>query len=116
MLTQREKMMAKSRCGHESLVELGFRLESSRDLAIAQWIVEKVGAEFARTAAQELSARRKPRPSRVARRLGLPLVDDGPFGAEFQRIPFEWVTQHASARARGWPARSHLLGPESGPD
>lgn len=56
---------------HEHLVALGFRIESSGDLAFARWIVEKVGAERAGAVAHALSSRRHPRPARVAAELGL---------------------------------------------
>ncbi len=56
---------------HEHLVALGFRIESSGDLAFARWIVEKVGAERAGEVAHALTSRRHPRPARVAAELGL---------------------------------------------
>ena len=56
---------------HEHLVALGFRIESSGDLAFARWIVGQVGAERAAAVAHALSSRRHPRPARVAVELGL---------------------------------------------
>ena len=60
---------------HEDLVALGFRIESSRDLAFARWIVGQVGAERAGAVAHALSSRRHPRPARVAIELGLADAD-----------------------------------------
>ncbi len=56
---------------HEHLVALGFRIQSSGDLAFARWIVKQVGAERAAAAAHTLRSRRPPRPARVAAELGL---------------------------------------------
>ncbi|MGA8010134.1 MAG: hypothetical protein WCA24_12175 [Thiomonas sp.] len=83
---------------HERLVSLGFRLERSADLELAQWLVEQVGPAKVRAATHELTSRRRPRPKKVARELGLVV----PVGSDFQQVPWSKVVQHMANGARGW--------------
>lgn len=90
---------------HEHLEKLGFRIESSGDLALARQIVDTVGEKRVTMIAHELTSRRRPPPERVAKALGLAQLRTLPFGASFQRVSFERAASHIANRANGWPAR-----------
>ncbi len=54
-----------------TLLRLGLRITSSRDLDQARWLLRRVGADAVRKATLDLASRRMPRPQKVIAHLGL---------------------------------------------
>ena len=55
----------------QSLMLLGLRIQSSRDLEEARWLVKTAGPEAVRSASEALASRRYPSPKKVIAYLGL---------------------------------------------
>jgi hypothetical protein len=53
-----------------ALFELGLRINSSRDLDQARWLVRPVGGDAVRKTTHELGSRHMPRPQKVIEHLG----------------------------------------------
>ena len=81
-----------------TLLRLGLRITSSRDMDAARWLVAAAGADAVGHAAHALASRRAPRPHKVIAHLGLdrrsfPRPDLPPASA---------AQLHAHHRLRGW--------------
>ena len=80
-----------------TLLQLGLRITSSRDMDAARWLVAAAGADAVGHAAYALASRRAPRPQKVIAYLGL----------DRRRLPRPDLPQGNAARIH---ARNRLRG------
>jgi hypothetical protein len=88
---------------HESAGQwlLSLRIENANDARLASWLQELVGTQAVRDAAHALESRKRPRPLKVAKALGLEVP---PELAQTEAVPpLHVLRQHDEARRHGWP-------------
>ena len=81
-----------------TLLQLGLRITSSRDMDAARWLVAAAGADVVGNAAHALASRRAPRPQKVIAHLGL----DRRIIPRPDLPPATAAQVHALNRRRGW--------------
>lgn len=74
------------------LDRLNLRIENAMDANLARWMVAQAGADKVRSVAQELSARKKPRPAKVAKVLDMQVPPElAPAVSAPQQVDHGWT-------------------------